>query len=61
MPVTISYDPEFARKAREYLIYLEDDLLQINLKDENTSELLLYLNKLITIHGATHQVHTESL
>ncbi|SHO59079.1 hypothetical protein [Vibrio quintilis] len=56
MPATIAYDPPLSQKAREYLIQLEDYLCQMNPCNHDVREVLLYLNKLITIHASIGEV-----
>ncbi|SHO55743.1 hypothetical protein [Vibrio quintilis] len=58
MPATITYDPVLSQKAREYLIQLEDHLSEMNKNNQNTRDVLLYLNKLITVHASIGEVTT---
>ncbi|SHO58307.1 hypothetical protein [Vibrio quintilis] len=58
MPATITYDPHFSQKAREYLIQLEDYLNETDQNNQNAREVLLYLNKLLTIHASVGGVTT---
>ncbi|MCG9660722.1 MULTISPECIES: hypothetical protein [Vibrio] len=55
MPVTIAYDPLLSQKAREYLIQLEDYLVHTNPESSDVTDVLLYLNKLITIHASIEE------
>ena len=56
MPATIAYDPNLSQKAREYLIQLEDYLKELNPCHQDVRDVLLYLNKLITIHASIGEV-----
>jgi cation transport regulator ChaC len=56
MPATIAYDSELSQKAREYLIQLEDYLCKMNPSNHDVREVLLYLNKLITIQDSIGKV-----
>ncbi|CAM3608949.1 hypothetical protein VA7868_03546 [Vibrio aerogenes CECT 7868] len=58
MPATITYDPNLSQKAREYLIQLEDHLNEMNQKSPQAREVLLYLNKLLTIHASIREITT---
>ncbi|SHO54343.1 hypothetical protein [Vibrio quintilis] len=58
MPVTIPYDPHLSQKSREYLIQLEDALNESGQNNQNARDVLLYLNKLITIHASIGEVTT---
>ncbi|CAM3612299.1 hypothetical protein VA7868_03582 [Vibrio aerogenes CECT 7868] len=49
MPVTIAYDPALSQQACEYLMQIEDYLHKNNPSDHNFHEVILYMNKLITI------------
>jgi hypothetical protein len=60
MPETIAYDATLSQKAREYLIQLEDYLLKMNpTGKEDVRHVLLYLNKLITIHASIGEAMKE--
>jgi hypothetical protein len=62
MPETIAYDAYLSQKAREYLIQLEDYLLKMNPTGrEDVRHVLLYLNKLITIHASIGEVMAEKV
>ncbi|CAM3856971.1 hypothetical protein VA7868_01933 [Vibrio aerogenes CECT 7868] len=59
MPATIAYDPHLSQKAREYLIQIEDYLRKMNPSDHDFHEVLLYMNKLITIQDSIGKVVTS--
>jgi len=59
MPVTIAYDQSLSQKAREYLIQIEDYLRKMNPSDHDFHEVLLYMNKLITIQDSFSKVVTS--
>jgi hypothetical protein len=59
MSESIAYDPELSQKAREYLIQLEDYLVKVNSQNKEVRDVLLYLNKLITIHASMGQAAKE--
>ncbi|CAM3797713.1 hypothetical protein VA7868_04576 [Vibrio aerogenes CECT 7868] len=61
MPATIAYDPNLSQKSREYLIQLEDYLNDMNQKSPDVREVLLYLNKLITIHASIGQAYANKV
>ncbi|CAM3613490.1 hypothetical protein VA7868_04427 [Vibrio aerogenes CECT 7868] len=58
MPATIVYDPNLSQQSREYLIQLEEHLGEMNQNNQEVRDVLLYLNKLITIHASISKVTT---
>ncbi|SHO55101.1 hypothetical protein [Vibrio quintilis] len=58
MPATITYNPHLSQKSREYLIQLEDHLNETGQNNQNARDVLLYLNKLLTIHASISEVTT---
>jgi hypothetical protein len=61
MPAIIAYDPHLSQRAREYLIQLEAYLIDMNPAATDIQDVLLYLNKLLTIHSTLGAALTEKV